>query len=327
MSWDWRTFCEVNGIIYTEGGASSAKDNIYVDCPFCGIDGQGKGYMGLSTMTSSWGCWKLSAHRGHRPVRIIKALLRLDWAKAEELFNEGGGKLREVSAIRARLEAKPDQGLVNVRKLKLPDDFYFALDERRGERIVDFVAKRRFAQDDVEEVIRDFDIHGGDDPRWRYRAILPFYDIDDRLVGWTGRATQKATLRYLTEPEGEQAQHVVFNAGPASEGGKLLVLVEGPVDAAKLDFYGAPFGVRSVGLLGLALTAGKMRAVMDLAPRFDKIVVMLDQGALRQALAVRSEMACLGVGTKMTPFGAEDAGDLYPDQVREWCEDQAAKSF
>ena len=104
---------------------------------------------------------------------------------------------------------------------------------------------------------------------------------------------------------------LVYNYDGAAKGGETLVLVEGPVDALKLDVLGRP-SVRAVGLMGVVLSPGKRDLVVRLVERFDRVCVLLDADAMAVALRLKAELGFLNrqVTLGALPEGVKDPGDL-----------------
>ena len=77
---DWLAFCEEYRIESSQGGSSTKKNNIYVECPWCR---NGKHRLGLDLEEPYfWGCWLDGTHRGKSPVRLIMKLAGVSYEEA-----------------------------------------------------------------------------------------------------------------------------------------------------------------------------------------------------------------------------------------------------
>lgn len=78
--------------------------------------------------------------------------------------------------------------------------------------------------------IDDFNWYWSDEPGYRDRVIIPFYQ-DDKLVGWTARKISNGVPKYLTKT---QAGYV-FNIDNQTWERKFVIVVEGQFDAIAID--------------------------------------------------------------------------------------------
>ena len=92
------------------------------------------------------------------------------------------------------------------------------------------------------------------------------------------------------------------------------------MDALKLDWYGAEHGLRAVATLGLHLTDGKVGLITELASRFDRIVVLLDSGAVHRALGFSEQLAMIGAEVGTLPAGRDDPGEMSAEDVEYFAE-------
>ena len=85
---DWRATLTKHRVAFVEGGPNTAKNNVYVRCPFCNIAGDEFFRLGISLDGHGWGCWRKAQHRGKSPSRLLAALLGTSQSKARELLGE-----------------------------------------------------------------------------------------------------------------------------------------------------------------------------------------------------------------------------------------------
>ncbi len=273
--------------------------------------------MGLQLDTGRWGCLRDSAHRGRKPERLIVALAGCSWAEAAALVDDQPilepisthGMLDQLAEILA-----PKHTHEPPIAVELPSSFQRPQLTGLSSRFARYLVNRGFRRRDVAAVIERYDLRYTFTGRFKGRLVMPI-TVDDRLVGWTGRAIVRAEQRYLSEPAGPHLKKNLFNYDRAADGGRLLAVVEGPLDALKVDFYGSPLGVHAVAMLTTSLTDGQRCQLLTLSRRFDDVVVIGDSTALGVAAQTTSTITFLGAYQEIIEE-AEDPGALSPRQVK-----------
>jgi len=324
MAFDWPRFLDANRIEYIDRGPSTAKGNVYVHCPFCGEADQGN-HMGVSLYGKGWGCWRTDSHRGIAPHRLIQALIGCSWAEAERIAGSrkqvttgDGDLLNQVSAL-VGIPAAAGQ-------------FEPAL-EQPGSRITskcrplwEYLHKLRGFLEYTDEVIGRFKLTGSLDGPWRYRVIFPVQDWDRSLISWTGRSVvtgAEPRYRSLTV-EAEKAIAGQVARQPISDcllrlpelakGGRLLVIAEGPLDAAKLSLHERENEAVATCLFGKRISTGQLDLLAQLRSRFDHIALLLDPDASMDAIALESGASFLGISS--VRMRGHDAGEMKSPQIR-----------
>lgn len=333
---DWSTFCKQSGVPFVESGASTAKGNIYIHCPFCGAADKSH-HMGLSLSIKQpyWGCWRDPTHRGVAPQRLLVALLSCSWEEATKIVKELGGETAEdYDAILRRFidaaEPKAEPIVVKKRALILPTEFKrldnassYSLPYKR------YLSRRGF--DDAAKVSTRFDLRYCLRGPFGGRLIIPIYH-KEKLVSWTARdVTGKSTLRYRTlgtdaencaktgyGPALSNLADVVYNGDRAtrralSGKARTLVVCEGPFDAIKVDWLGRSVGVSAVALFGSTKRAQVLELLSIVEQGYESVVVALDADALKNAIhlvdMLRGLLNC-SVRRLALPDGVKDPGDL-----------------
>lgn len=288
---DWKEFCEQNLIEYREGGASSKQGNIYISCPYCPEDE--KKLMGLELETGMWGCWREREHSGPDPVPLIMTLLRIGKAEARTMIGLSNPH-PTAQSILGKLAA------IKGKKLKdelVLDEFEFRSDIKRVlpgtrayARVSAYLKKRGFRcrRDMIKHYGMRYHPNIGPEGAQCARVVMPVSTVAGDVVGYTARAIpDDCEIRYYSRPN--NIKHHVFNAHHCARGGRVLIVSEGPFDAYKLDWvaecYKMP--IRSVGIMGLVLTDGRVAELSKLARKFERVVLVLDRSALKQALTMQ----------------------------------------
>ena len=289
--------------------------------------------MGISPDTGWWSCWRNRAqHSGKSPLRLIMKLLSVPYAKARELagLDESYIDPEGFDALAARVMGR-DKAVVNPsadrRFLDLDEGFVDIKSSGRTRRVYDYLFHDRGFDDakDVKWLCQDYSLMAGTG-RWADRVIIPYYQ-DGLLVTWTGRAIADSTVRYkdLSLDESLLApKETLYNHDCMLQGGKALVIQEGPFDVLKVDFYGKQFGVRSVGLSTNSIKEQQSFLLQTAVGKFDRIILMLDTKSrlgIVDSMRMKQELYFIdNLSIESVPYGAGDGGALLPEQVIAWAE-------
>jgi hypothetical protein len=320
---------------YVTSGANVKRGEINLRCPWCG-SADPSHHLGINLETGYYACWRnRAAHSGKSPLRLLMKLLGVSYAEARKIAGLGDDYVdpEGFDAAAARWmrrtgsDARPAQ--VPRRTLQLDPRFDHISPRGRTRRFWDYLRGRGFSGasalgEDVDLLCSLYGLRAGSHDQWRDRVVIPYYE-DGELVTWTGRAIGPATHRYMDLPVDESivpAKETLFNHDAMLGGGAALVVVEGPVDALKVDFYGRPWGVRAVGLSTNSVSDEQAFLLADGARHFGRTLVMMDNASalgladsmrMRQQLAFLPRVEIVGV-----PCGRKDAGELTPREATEW---------
>lgn len=318
---DWRRFLDENGVDYVETGPNVKTGELNIACPFCGDDPSH--HLGMNPENGFWSCWRDPAHASKYPQRLIHALLRCTWAEACRLAGLDGEAQAPVGSL-SDLKARIQKLSAGRKPLAIEEQEWARGIHRVGERpsadhpFAVYLHRRGFDVDDHETIVRRYGLRCARTGDFAMRLIFPIY-FRKKLIGWTGRdITNRSRIRYKAHPEGPIVRNVLFNFDNAAKGGRVLVLVEGPMDAVKLDFYGREYGVHAVALMGSVLTAPKLVQLAALRQRYDACVLLLDRDAFAKALVMRRHLGLVGATLGRLPDGVDDPGELAPQAARRY---------
>lgn len=329
---DWERLLKENRVPYIESGANVKRGELAIQCPFCGSADPSK-HMGVSRETGWWSCWRNRAqHSGKSPLRLIMKLLGVPYGRARELAGLGDDYIdpEGFDAVAARImgrdktEGRPEQ--TQRRFLGLDEDFEPITDRIRTRKFWNYLYTRGFdrREGDVDALCEQYGLRAGVRGYWSDRVIVPYYQ-DGKLVTWTARAIGPATIRYrdldldisLLAPK-----ETLFNHDCMEAGGKALVIVEGPFDALKLDFYGNQHGVRAVALSTNSVKDAQAYLLQAASDKFDRVIIMLDNATtlgIVDSLRMKQALFFLNnISIEPVPCGAKDAGELTPHEVINW---------
>jgi hypothetical protein len=317
MTFDFQQFFDRNGVEYITSGKNVKHGNINVHCPWCGVTDPSH-HLGVNVTTGQWGCWRDSRHRGVRPERLIVALTRLTWEEAKVLVESGqatevgfeGLKERAAKLFQAVVEPPSKGGKWPFIPVKF-DEGIRKIHPRNGtfdKRFIEYLTKRGFHN--PMKVVRRYNLRCCMSGRWRHRLIFPF-TMGGKMLGWTGRAIVPAEERYLSAPDSDVVKKLVYGYDDALKGGRLLAVVEGPIDRVKIDYYGRRVAVRAVSTLGVNVSDEQVGLIMRLAQRFDMVAVCADANALTQAALLCRRLPQCNARLLTPPRGVEDPGAMH----------------
>jgi hypothetical protein len=226
-------------------------------------------------------------------------------AAVHEKMGIGQPEEREAPSLRVPKEFKPLSD-----KLHSAAPFYRYMIEDRG-----------FTRSQVNSMFDYHDLMYATRGRMRGRVIFPVY-FQGKLQTWTGRAIDRdVELRYRTLSTDPELEVEPAN-GPINDfllwyddlmqyGGETLLLVEGPFDALKVTTLGRRFGIEGTCCFTAQPSASQMDYLYDVAPKFKRCFVLLDQGTLAASLKTTSAISQLGFKPLMLPASLKDPGELH----------------
>lgn len=320
-------FLDDHNISHREDGPNCAKDNTVLKCPWCGDDDPSE-HMGWNLESGAYGCWRNTKHRGRSPHWLIMRLLGCSYEVADG-FVIGG---RELSRFNRLAKEFGSLG-VQIRKpsgserLKFPKEVRPLSSRGLGRFYFAYLQKRGFSEEEVQKLVELYSLRFSTQGYWRGRIIFPIY-FEGHLVCWTGRTIYpNQHLRYLSlsdkATEGSEqplalrnVKDLIWNYDVLMSGDHAVIaVVEGPLDALKVDFYGKAMGVRATCLFGTGVTDEQKLLLADLRPRCGALVIIPDRGALLNEMQLASELSTLQPKVLHAPEGVEDPGAMNKQQV------------
>jgi DNA primase len=120
-----------------------------------------------------------------------------------------------------------------------------------------------------DRTISNFDLRWGSRGKYKDRVIIPVFDIDGRLISYSGRAIHKGVVPKIRKPVGNKALSTLFGLYRVLES-KELILVEGEIDAMYLQQWGFP----AVATMGTShLTDSQVNLILKYA---SEVTLMFD---------------------------------------------------
>ncbi len=333
-AFDWQALLRQEGIAFIERGANVKRGEINVRCPFCG-SADPSYHMGLNLTTGWWSCWRNRAgHSGKSPLRLIMKLLSVPYWQARKLAGLGEEYVDPEGFNAAAARFLRNEGgtasPAEVRREFLQHDKNAVLIEDRisTRRAWNYLYTRGFEDRDIADLVQFYDLRTARHGHYAERIIMPYY-VDQELVAWTARAIGQSEIRYKDLPRDMcliPPKETLYNHDCIIDGGRVLVIQEGPFDALKIDFYGRSFGIRSVALSTNSVSDEQASMLAAADDQFDLKLVMMDNATslgLVDSMRLKQELGFLhNIRVAKVPFDKKDSGGLTARQVLEWCRSQ-----
>ena len=96
---------------------------------------------------------------------------------------------------------------------------------------------------------------------------------------------------------------------------RTCVVVEGPWDAIKIDYYGRRHGISAVSMFGTGVSEGQLDLLINVKNNCERLVVCGDSGAEGNVLDLLSATVDMNLSSVSLPQGVSDPGELDKEQV------------
>lgn len=332
---DWPRFLRQHRIEYVTSGPNTSRNSLSTRCPWCGENDPSQ-HLGISLKNLGWGCLRNAAHRGKSNARLVQQLLRCSPAEAKRLV--GGSEALapslsdfEASALALRGLTENNVSTAVPGPLKLLPEFKPLLNGSPfSQPFLAYLKNRGYRDQQIGWLAKHYQLLYAIKGLYAQRIILPIYDRYGDLLSWTARTIKPDTQpRYRTltvrgddgSPVAKLAANNTLLGLPllySAENPRVLVLVEGPFDALKLTAFGYPFGVYAAALFGLNVYQAQVAEIQELAQRFDKVCLLVDEDAEFQRLRLLSALAGVNCQALKMPKGSDDPGALTGEQATQF---------
>lgn len=317
---DWKGFFEDYQIEYVTRGPNVKKGNLNIACPYCGDDPSH--HMGVSLSGKGYGCWRSANHVGKKPHSLIRALLNCSYNQANMIVNQYSmadpDDFDDLSKF-MESENTVKKNANDHKELSFPKDFKEIKSKGSTKRFYDYIMDRGFK--DPIDVCKKYSICCATTGTWKDRIIFPIFK-KKKLVSWTSRAlgTPKKAPRYLalSEEQGGLVNvfHTLWNLDKIRKGGKLLLIVEGPFDALKIDYYSNELGICATCTFGTSMSKEQAMILSEISKGFKKSILLYDSEATEAIFLAKSLLSHTNIECGFLPEGVEDPGEMNKKQVR-----------
>lgn len=313
---DWQGFLDSNSIPYRTSGANVSRGHVSVHCPFCGVDDPSE-HMSINLDGRGWSCWRNKAHAGIKPTRLVAALLDITPASAARLVGDSVFIPDDfIGTVRSKLAG--NAGVADV-DLRLPKEFKPIGDKPSARYFRRYLRGRGFTNKRIDLMTRRYGIYYC--TRGRFKGRIVFTVVrDKKLQTWTARSIYAAAeQRYMTlsvndedTPARSSINDNILWYDWLKRGGETLVLCEGPFDALKVSVLGRKYGFKATCCFTAAPSEQQIELLYDVAPGFNRRLLLLDRGTLATSIRVSTALAAMKIQTILLPRHIKDPGDLSP---------------
>jgi hypothetical protein len=217
----------------------------------------------------------------------------------------------------------------------MPPEFCRAWGSKSAHLFLIYLASRGFTARQIDRLIEDYDLRFAMRGDYTYRIVIPVRDEAGALFTWTARSiADDAKPKYKTlTRHSEKAGDGPLALGPItdtllgypalSEGGEILVIAEGPLDAMNLSLHASATGSRATCIFGKAVSAAQIDLLADLRHSYEKVFLLLDPDASIDSLAVSRSLTALGIKT-WTTDGDCDPGEMSGSAIKQMLKEMRA---
>ena len=319
---DWQSFLDRNGIEYTDKGRNVSKGNLAIKCPFC-VDDPSQ-HMNVSLKGYGYSCWRNAEHRSKNNAKLVRELLKCDWATAKQLVHGEDTTQPSVNDFEAQIRRLGEEYPRGMSKgLKLPSDWQPLTVPGSYHRsmVLEYLCRRGYSTTTALRQAKRYDIHYGRKDHWDRRVIWPIRNEHGHVVNYTGRAisdTQK--VRYKTL-QGDMAiarmSECLFDLPAMFRAkGEALLVVEGPFDAMRMGYLGEPMGIYTTCIFTQNVSETQHALLQRLSHRFERKFILFDKGAGIQSFRAAMD---LDFETVQLPEGVKDPDTLSAGQALALC--------
>lgn len=323
MQFDWIAFLTRHRIDYVTSGANVGPGNIGVHCPWC-KDGDPSFHLGISLSGKGFNCWRSRAHRGRNPARLIAALLNISLANAQAMIGHTASPSASDKSLHGLVSAmmtKPDLQYTHSKPLEFPSEIKPLRWSRTGKPFFNYLMRRGYTLPDAKRIAERFGLRYALSGAFAYRLIVPIHNALGELVSWTGRAiAPDQTIRYKTlstkcdEPRAlTSSSDCLLQEHVLEQGGKTLVVCEGPFDA----MHTTTGDIIGTCLFTKLVSDSQMVKLQRLAPRFDHRFLLLDSDAQMTSLAVIERLRSAGYSNVHLPSQFKDPAETPSDVLNQ----------
>lgn len=332
---NWRQFLVSNKIEFIDRGPNVSRGNLNVQCPWCG-DADASQHLGININGRGFGCWRNSSHRGKNPRRLVQALLGCSYQTAENIVNKNNTVFLDSEASfmdqinQAFFDTAKLQNLLN--DSNLDDELAeFRLINYKGlsRFFFDYICKRGYTQEETSKLIKDYELRFTLNGIFAYRIIIPVR-MEQGVVTWTGRAISDAIIRYrtlTTDHEKSKTHNVptavlsikdcLWNYSDLLDNpGDNLIVVEGPFDSLRLDFFGKNYGTRATCLFSKTISKAQLILLDELSCVYKRKYLLLDSDAKFDYLWMLDDLKYFGFQPLFLPKGVNDPAELMHTQIQ-----------
>ncbi len=321
----WVPFLTRHRLPHNTRGPNTPHGAVTIHCPMC-AEADPSDHMVLWP-SGGWRCWRDYKHGGRHPQQLVQLLIGCSYTEAQRITSSvvmpTNDQLANVNM--ATMFGKPAAPV--VRDLTMPPEFRPLSHAWACKPYVKYLRNRGFVEDPTL-LHYSYGLHYATRGVFQGRVLLPVF-YKGKLISWTGRTIWPAELvRYktlTTDPDRAAALDLEPALAPinhflpwydwlreeAHEEGRELVLVEGPLDALKINLlgHGRPHIV-STCWMGSEPTRQQVDLLHGIAGDFYKRWIISDADMPEKAYRIANRLLPVRFNVAELPRGVKDPAEL-----------------
>ena len=234
---DWKQIFDNIRVPWVDQGRNVARGEINIKCPWCGNTDPSE-HLGISLNNLVYGCKRNKSHKGGHRGGAIRLLRELGISYSGAVLLLDNYSTTEVATL-----AGP-KGITQTAVTKQWDRFSPAIEFGK---LRAYLATRGFP--DPEVVCQRYDLRFAPHGEWVGRVLLPITEHGS-VIAWVGRAIYPhITPKYKMQ----QVQDTGLVYAPRRTN-NISIIVEGPMDALKINAACEDMPISAAALTGLAVS-------------------------------------------------------------------------
>jgi len=297
----WRELFNDLGVAWKDHGRNWSRGHININCCFCADD---PGFhCSISETKDVFYCYRDPRHSGSA-LKLVQQLLA------------------PTAKGHARIEAQAllTEYATDAEEIRAPvappipyDKFPLAV---HNQRMLDYLSHRGFVQPEL--VCARFNLRYAEAGTWAMRLLLPMVDAQGEVRSFVGRAVRSGLEPRYRFANADLVSNLVYGVLT----GRTIVIVEGPIDALKINvtFYDRLYEISAVALTGRSLAQSRLELLTKLSAKQFMLALDDDVDPWRVASELNEVARPAGkrVGICYLPAGYNDPGELSLPAITEW---------
>lgn len=319
----WVPFLTRHRIPYNTRGPNTPHGATTIHCPMCG-DGDPSDHMVLWP-NGGWRCWRNYQHGGRHPQQLVQVLIGCSYAEAQRITASIVMPTNDQLANIATMFDKPAAEI--ARTLEMPPEFKPLSNKGTCKPYVTYLRNRGFVEDPAL-LHHMYGLHYASRGAFKGRVLIPVH-YKGKLVSWTGRTIwpveQQRYKSLTTDPDRAAALDLEPALAPinhylpwydwlrkeAQEEDRELVLVEGPLDALKVNLLGTGSPrIVATCWMGSEPTRQQVDLLHTLAGDFYKRWIISDADMPEKADRIANRLLPLRFNVAVLPRNVKDPAEL-----------------
>ena len=311
---DWPSLLTSIRIPFSTHGKNVGRNHVNIQCCWCG-NADPSMHLSISTVSPTFFCQRNPSHKGgHRPG-LVRLLMQLG------VERDTASKLLDAHYAPSTNAVIERTGMVQNAVTKLWDKFSPAIENHK---IMDYLKHERGFPDPHTVAIK-YNLRFAPHGLWAGRVLFPFIQ-NNTVVSWTGRSFMPHLSPKYKMADVVNEQGLIYTGRSAR---RLCVIVEGPMDALKINAACELLPISAVALTGLAVSEWSapspsrwLRINNYLEPAsirllaLDKTVDVFQVIQIKRVLTAFRDPDYITPASIPEPFG--DPGEMSYDAIKTW---------